>query len=179
MGQPRPPAPCLLVVAAFSRHAAALAWARERLEAAFGPPAAVGEPFEFNLTGYYEAEMGPGLRKQFVAFDRLVAADCLSVVKQQTNELEAELARSASFPEARPLNVDPGLLSLGKFVLATTKDQSHRVYLGDGIFGEVTLRYRDGAFEPWPWTYADYRLPGTLAFFQSARDHYRARLRSP
>ena len=51
----------------------------------------------------------------------------------------------------------PGVLALGKFLLATTKDQAHRVYLRDGIFAEVTLRFQDGAFRPWPWTYADYR----------------------
>jgi hypothetical protein len=32
MAEPRPPLPVLLVVAAFSRHADALAWARQRRE---------------------------------------------------------------------------------------------------------------------------------------------------
>ncbi|MHB1423610.1 MAG: DUF4416 family protein, partial [Gemmataceae bacterium] len=77
----------------------------------------------------------------------------------------------------RPLNVDPGLLELGKFLLATTKDQAHRVYLRDGIFAEVTLRYHAGAFEPWPWTYADYRLACVHEFLQQAREYYRQRLR--
>jgi hypothetical protein len=75
------------------------------------------------------------------------------------------------------LNLDPGVLSLGKFVLATTKDQAHRVYLGDGIFAEVTLRFEAGAFRPWPWTYADYREPAVCDFLKEARVYYRERLR--
>ena len=62
--------------------------------------------------------------------------------------------------------------------LATTKDQAHRIYLRDGIFAEVTLRFQDKAFEPWPWTYADYRQPGVLAFLQEAREFYHDRLRA-
>ena len=97
--------------------------------------------------------------------------------KRRTNEMEKELAASGRFPEVRPLNLDPGILTLGKFLLATTKDQAHRVYLRDGIFAEVTLRYHAGAFEPWPWTYADYREPAVRDFLRSARDFYRQRLR--
>jgi hypothetical protein len=176
MAEPRTPAPALLVVAAFSRHEQALEWARSRLEGLFGPVALAGEPYAFCQTTYYEPTMGPGLRKQLLAFERPVSPDCLPEVKLRTNALEAELAAAGTFPEPRPLNLDPGLLTLGKFLLATTKDQSHRVYLGRGIFAEVTLRYRDGAFEPWPWTYADYREPHVLAFLAQARELYRGRL---
>jgi hypothetical protein len=73
--------------------------------------------------------------------------------------------------------LDPGVLSLGKFLLATTKDQAHRIYLRDGIFAEVTLRFQDKAFEPWPWTYADYQEPAVRAFLQEARVWYRRQMR--
>src|SRR5581483_1463708 len=82
------------------------------------------------------------------------------------------------YPEARPLNLDPGLLSLGKFLLATTKDQAHRIYLRDGIFAEVTLRFEARSFEPWPWTYADYCLPSVREFLNRARDCYRRQLKT-
>jgi hypothetical protein len=176
MADPRPPTAQLLVVAAFSRHDDALAWARRRLEGLYGPAGLVSEPFVFDQTTYYEATMGRGLRKQFVTFHDLVDPACLSAVKRCTNELEAELAVAGTYPEERPVNLDPGLLGLGKFLLATTKDQAHRIYLRDGIFAEVTLRYHAGAFEPWPWTYADYRLDAVRAFLGEARDYYRRRL---
>ncbi|HKB41669.1 MAG TPA: DUF4416 family protein [Gemmataceae bacterium] len=177
MSEPRPVVPVLLVVAAFSRHDNALRWGRERLEETYGPVGLVSEPFLFNQTGYYERTMGQNLRKQFFAFERLVAPDCLPDVKRHTNDLEANLAATHTFPEERPLNLDPGLLALGKFLLATTKDQSHRVYLRDGIFAEVTLRYHAGAWEAWPWTYADYRLSEVHAFLKQARDFYQGHLR--
>lgn len=177
MAQPRPHVPVLLVVAAFSRHAEVLTEARTRLEALFGPVERESPPFVFDQTAYYEASMGANLRKQFFAFRALVAPEQLSAIKRQTNALEDELAAAKRYPEARPLNLDPGLLELGKFLLATTKDQAHRIYLRDGIFAEVTLRYHAGAFEPWPWTYADYRLPCVHEFLQQARDYYRLCLR--
>ena len=62
-----------------------------------------------------------------------------------------------------------GLVQLGKFLLASTKDQAHRVYLRDDIFAEVTLRFQAGAFEVWPWTYADYHEEAVRAFLNQAR----------
>jgi hypothetical protein len=177
MATPRRPDAVLLVVAAFSRHAEALAWGRCRLEDAFGPVGLAGPVYPFHQTAYYEATMGANLHKQLLAFRDLVAADALADLKLRTNALERELADSAAYPEPRPLNLDPGVLTLGKFLLATVKDQAQRVYLRDGIFAEVTLRYCDGAFEPWPWTYADYREPAVRAFLEEARRFYRDRLR--
>lgn len=168
--------PVLLVVALFSRHATAIAWGRERLEAAFGPVGLVSEPYAFNQTAYYQPQMGPDLLKQFLVFRDLVAPDSLPAIKMQTNALELELSEMNTYPEKRPLNLDPGHLSLGKFLLATTKDQAHRIYLRDGIFAEVTLRYQAGMYEPWPWTYADYRQESVRAFFNHAREYYKQRL---
>lgn len=172
----RDPARILLVVAVFSRHPAAHAWAEQRLEQEFGPIALGSFPFAFHQTRYYERTMGPDLRKRFVVFRDLVRADALPDLKHRTIALEQELAASGSFPEPRPLNLDPGLLELGKFLLATTKDQCQRIYLRAGIFAEVTLRYQDRAFQPWPWTYADYRQQEVLDFLQDARTYYRYRL---
>jgi hypothetical protein len=181
MADPRSPwrsrPPVLLVVAAFSRHPEALAWGNEHLEKNYGPVAMASEPFDFHHTAYYEPTMGPGLRKCLCAFRNLVPPDCLPAVKLHTNALERMLAGTGRFPEPRPLNLDPGVLSLGKFVLATTKDQAHRIYLRDDIFAEVTLRFEAGAFVPWPWTYADYREPAVRDFLRQARDFYRERLR--
>ena len=176
MALPRLPDPVLLIVAAFSRHTAALDWGRQQLEQHFGPVALTSPTYDFNQTSYYEPSMGPGLRKCFLAFHDLMPADCLPDVNRRTNDLEQGLADTGVYPEPRPLNLDPGVLTLGKFLLATTKDQAHRVYLRDGIYAEVTLRYCAGAFEPWPWTYADYRQPLVLDFLRQARDFYRAAL---
>jgi hypothetical protein len=65
---------------------------------------------------------------------------------------------------------------LAKLVLATTKDRQHRLYLGQGIYAEVTLRFTGGRFVPWEWTYPDYRTPDYLAFFDAVRRRYRQQL---
>ena len=122
------------------RHGAALDWAATRLAADFGPIARASEPFDFVQTSYYERTMGASLRKQFLVFQDLVDASRLAEIKLRTNALEDELTATQQYPEARPLNLDPGILALGKWMLATTKDQAHRIYLRDGIFAEVTLR---------------------------------------
>ncbi len=173
MAIPRLPELEMLLVAAFSRHENALDWARARLEQEYGPILLTSPPFAFNQTEYYEKEMGSGLRKVFLVFRNLRAAEELPAIKLRTNALEQELASRGGFPENRPLNLDPGLLSLGKFILATTKDQAHRLYLRDGIYAEVTLRFQDGHFHPWSWTYADYRQLEVLSFLERARDAYR------
>ena len=177
MGALRLPEPVLLVIAAFSRHEEATRWARDQLERLYGPVGLTSPAYDFTQTTYYDATMGPGLRKQFFAFRDLVSADSLPAIKLRTNDLEAELAGTGVYPEPRPLNLDPGLLTLGKFLLGTTKDQAHRIYLRDGIFAEVTLRFQAGAFEPWPWTYADYRQEVVRAFLKEARDYYRKRMK--
>ena len=176
MAAPYQPDPSLLVIACFSRHSAALDWARERLTQIYGSVALASKDFDFHHTKYYEREMGPGLRKRFLCFERLMPSDCLPDVKNRTNALEAVLVDEKKFAESRPLNLDPGLLQLGKFLLATTKDQAHRIYLRDGIYAEVTLRFHDGAFEPWPWTYADYRESVYHEFLMEARVFFRAQL---
>src|SRR5262245_61345594 len=96
--------PQLLIVALFSRHAEALAWGRERLGKAYGPIALSSAVFPFDFTAYYEEDMGQGLQKQLLAFARLVTADSLADLKQQTVQMEQELAVTGQFPEARPLN---------------------------------------------------------------------------
>src|SRR6266702_5324086 len=149
--QRRQPDPARLVVAVFSRHPEALAWAQQRLREAFGPFERVSPDFDFHHTEYYAASMGIGLKKRLLVFEQLRPSDILPWAKNVTIGMEQELMLEDRFPDERPLNLDPGLLQLGKFLLATTKDQSHRMYLGEGIYGEVTLRFEDKHFECRPW----------------------------
>ena len=70
------------------------------------------------------------------------------------------------------MNIDPGYLTLSKVVLLTTKDYTHRIYLAGGIYAEVTLRYKSGTFNPWDWTYPDYKTPEYVNIFNHIRDIY-------
>jgi hypothetical protein len=176
MSRPPTTADALLVVAIFSRYTEAMSLARRRLETQCGPVALAGEPFAFHHTRYYEATMGADLNKQLFAFSQLVPLDSLSYWKRLAIDLEREIQKLFDGRESRVVNIDPGLLNLGKFMLATTKDQAHRLYLGQGIFAEVTLRFVAGEWEPWPWTYADYREPFVRTFLQRCRDFYKKQL---
>jgi hypothetical protein len=175
MGLISPPDQVLLVLAAFSRHCEALDWAQATAVEAFGPLALESPRLQFSETDYYQPTMGPGLQKTFFAFERLVDPGRLAQIKQQTNGWEATYAKMAGHAEPRPLNLDPGYLTLAKLVLASTKDHAHRIYLGEGIFAEVTLGYRHRRWQAQEWTFPDYRRDDYQAFFSGCRQWLRDR----
>lgn len=170
MGQIFVPAPVVLIIAASSRHDAALEWARNRGAESFGPIALSSEPFDFTETDYYTATMGAGLKKQFLAFERLIDSVALAGIKRQTNDWEADYVALGRHAERRPLNLDPGYLTPAKLVLASTKDHAHRLYLRDGIFAEVTLTFRQRKWQPLEWTYPDYRRDDYQIFLTACRE---------
>jgi hypothetical protein len=131
----------------------------------------------FDSTDYYELEMGEGLRRQFVSFEKLIDPGELAQQKLLSNELERGICYECGLPpDQRRVNLDPGYLSLSKLVLATTKDYSHRLYLRDGIYAESTLHYEDGRWMGWPWTYPDYAGGQYHEFFGQVRELYKAKL---
>jgi hypothetical protein len=170
MGQIHDPAPVLLIVAASSRYDSALDWGRSQCESQFGTLSHISEPFDFTETNYYAPTMGGELKKQFVAFERLIDPGQLPAIKRQTNEWEATYAALNRHPEPRPLNLDPGYITPAKLVLASTKDHAHRIYLHDGIHAEITLTYRQRKWQPMEWTYPDYRRDDFQQFFTQCRE---------
>jgi hypothetical protein len=170
MGEIHSPSPVLLIIAASSRYDAALEWARTTAVKHLGSIAHSSEPFDFSETAYYTATMGADLKKQFLAFDRLIDPASLASIKRQTNAWEAEYAALQHHPEPRPLNLDPGYITPAKLVLASTKDHAHRIYLADGIYAEITLSYRRRNWQPMEWTYPDYRRADYQQFFTQCRD---------
>jgi hypothetical protein len=170
MGEIRDSTPVLLIIAAISRHEAALEWAQERCAEHFGPVALASEAFDFTETDYYTATMGAGLKKQFFAFERLVDPAALAGIKCETNRWEREYAELGRHDEPRPLNLDPGYITPAKLVLASTKDHAHRLYLRDGIYAELTLAYRDRQWQSLEWTYPDYRRDDYQRFFTQCRE---------
>lgn len=170
MAKPQSPPPSLFLAAVFSRHDAALDWAEGRLAALWGRVQLRSPRFDHGETRYYEAEMGAGLKKQFLVFGGLFDPQQLPKRKLESNRLEEELASSGNFAELRPVNIDPGYLTLTKLVLASAKDRAHRLYMADGIYAEECLYFLDGAWQTRPWTYPDYRRPDFQAFFVEARE---------
>ena len=170
MGQIYPSQPVLLIVAACSRYASALAWARQQMPRHFGEVLLESDSFPFTETDYYLQSMGADLHKQFLAFATKVDPATLAAIKHQTNRWEARYAEQSEHPESRPLNLDPGYITRAKLVLASTKDHAHRIYLQDGIYAEVTLSFRKGAWRSFDWTYPDYRRADFQNFFTRCRE---------
>lgn len=154
------------------RSETVLAEATRALTERLGPAAVVSDISDWSFSTYYQAEMGADLKRQFIFFGRPITADGLAEIKCWTNAIERALAVA----DRRRVNLDPGYLAPSKLVLATTKDFSHRIYLRDGIYAEVTLQFRAGSFQPLPWTYPDYRTPAAIALFNAARERLLVRI---
>jgi len=170
MGQMRDVPPAALIAGLTFATPGALDEAMRRLAGSFGPVEMESPVFAFDMTGYYHDEMGGNLEKRFLCFREPVDRGALSSVKLATNGIERELARPDSDPPRRTVNIDPGYVTLSKLVLASTKDYSHRIYVGGGVFAETTLRFVRGTFAPIDTTYPDYRTPLAIDFFNSVRD---------
>ena len=134
----------------------------------FGPIADQTPITEFQYTAYYQQEMGAPLLKLFYTFQNTIPPQDLVEAKLYTNQLEERYAAAGK----RQINLDPGYIELPKLVLATTKNFSHRIYLNRGIYGDVQLAWRGGAFQVNPWTYPDYKSTRVLKFFNAARQSY-------
>jgi len=173
MGESKGHPPVKLIVGMFTAQPELFDVAEARLSAEFGPTDYESEVLPFDTTTYYAAEFGENLHRKFVSFAELIEPGELAGIKLFTNALEMELAAGGK----RRINLDPGYLSLVKLVLATTKDWQHRIYLGRGIFAEVTLRFQKGSFRPWEWTYPDYRSQEYISIFNHIRWIYREQLR--
>jgi hypothetical protein len=173
MGTVRNVQPVKLIVSLLGGDPELFARALDSLSNRLGAVDFESELLPFDHTDYYCYEFGLGLQRRIVAFERLISPAELPAIKLQTNDLEWSLAVAGK----RRVNIDPGYVSLGKLVLASTKDHAHRLYLGQGIYGEITLTYQRGRFQPWPWTYPDYGSDLYCAMFDGIRQRYKAQLR--
>jgi hypothetical protein len=175
MSRPRPPLSAKLLCSVLSADLDAL-WPDvvAALEAGFGP-AEIGYPaMPFPFTTYYDRELGAPLARRMLTFVRLARQDGLPGIKRFTNALEDRLTRSDG---RRRVNLDPGLLTQERLVLATGKNFTHRIYLGDGIFGDLTLVFQAGSWQTLPWTFPDYASPDMREVLTDIRRRYRRDLR--
>ncbi len=135
------------------------------LEQRLGKTDIRSEVVAFDFTSYYNPEMGEGLKRCWISFEKLIFADELAEIKVFTNDLEDSFAAEGK----RRINIDPGYLNPANVILASTKDFSHRIYLSKGIYGEVTLIYKKEDFIKLPWSYPDYTSPAAKDFLLKAR----------
>ncbi len=126
----------------------------------------------FSHTQYYKS-MGSNLFKVFFSFKKLIKREQIIAVKLHCNKLEQKI----SGKETRRVNIDPGYLTLSNVYLASCKEFFHRIYLGKGIYLENEYRYVAKKYEPWDWTYPDYKKQEYLHFFHSLRRIYQEQIK--
>lgn len=163
--------PVALLAAVMAPDAAGLARASRSLTRRLGPIRDCSPAYAFDFTTYYEAEMGPGLVKQLIWFERPVGSEELAWIKRATMVVEHNMAIPGEGGLERRANIDPGLVSADSLVLATTKYAGHRICIARGLWAEITLRYEKGQYAPLAWTYADYCTETVQAFLQTIRRH--------
>jgi len=168
MSMPHAPQPAKLVVGVLLKDRAIFPDIASELEAAFGVFDVVSPWMAFNYSSYYEKEMGAPLWRRMLAFRTLIEQDRLADVKVAANAMEQ--TRSAG--GRREANIDPGYLLLERWVLATGKNYSHRIYIGRGIYADLTLIYQRGAYRALPWTYPDYAGEPLGRFLVAVRRKY-------
>ena len=153
MAEPQPVEPVKLLVAVLWSEPEALELSLNRLCHEWGEADFVGDDHPFDATHYYEAEMGPGLKRRLASFARLVPPESIRAAKLTCNGIENELARDRS----RRVNLDIGYLDHNKIVLASAKYAGQKIHLGDGIYADLVARFRDGKYQPFEWTFPDFR----------------------
>jgi len=137
----------------------------KHLDTPFGSPVCISDTFSFEHTSYYAPEMGGNLKKYFAGYDLFIFPDEIKNLKLSTVDLE----RSFMVDGKRVLNVDPGYVALEKVVAASTKNFSHRIYIGSNIYADLQLFRKKGKYRSLPWTFFDYKLDFVLKFFDNMR----------
>jgi len=143
------------------------------LKEKFGKVLMETEAMPFNYTNYYCREMGSPLYRKILAFSDLVKRDSLPENKLETNDIETIFLEQGM----RSINIDPGLITLENLCLATTKPYTHRIYLGKGIWAEITLIFRGESYQSLEWTYPDYGSKELIEIFNSLRETYRRQIK--
>jgi len=173
MSDPQPAEDVKLMASLFSGDGRLLVDALKALSEKYGKADFISAPVPFKDTDYYEAEFGGSLIRRFVSFERLIRPEHLPDVKRWTNDLERRLSPG----ERRGVNIDPGYIAKAHLILATGKGYTHRPYLRDGIYADLTLVFRERAFRSLPWTYPDYAGEKVIAMLCRIREKYLLQLK--
>jgi hypothetical protein len=164
------PKPVKLIIGILAADHKCVYTAADILADKFGRIDFTSDIWPFDKTDYYRDQTGSRILRQFISIERLIDPGKLAKIKHKTNRLEQKLAKTLALPLPRPVNLDPGIIEPSKLVLATTKNYSHRIYIGSKMYAEVTLIFDKGRWCPLDHTYPDYRQQCYFDFFEKVRD---------
>jgi len=173
MSKLKKPKPAKLIMSIIFKEKEILNAVMQELSSIFGQIDFASEILPFNFTDYYCKEMGKPLKRQFISFLKLIPPETLPEIKHETNKVELKYSKE----EKRQANIDPGYITAERLVLATGKNFTHRIYLKDGVYADLTLIYQNKDFRPLSWTYPDYASPGIREIFKQIREKYLSQLK--
>jgi hypothetical protein len=173
MSKPRPAEAVKLIMSIIYADGNLLKTPLEVLSDHYGDIDFISGQMLFHYTDYYAKEMSSCLIRRFIFFDTLIPPESLPDVKIFTNDIEARFSVNGN----RRINIDPGYISKAHLILATGKGYTHRPYLRDGIYADLTLIYRDKSFQTLPWTYPDYAEKAIIEMFNKTRTKYLMQLK--
>jgi hypothetical protein len=153
VAKPQAADPVKLFVAVLWTEPDSLQSAMKSLRSKWGETDFEGSDYPFDMTDYYESEMGGKLKRRLTSFRDLVPPDCLSSAKHICNDIEDRL----SGEKGRYVNLDIGYLDHNKIVLASFKGAGQKIYLADGVWADMVARYRGRRYCPFEWTFPDFR----------------------
>jgi hypothetical protein len=125
--------------------------------------------YPFQITGYYEEEMGAPIYRMFISHKPLINPQKIAQIKISTNQIEQELIQNGN----RKVNIDSGYMDACKVVLASAKYNGHKIYLDLGIYADLTLYYEKGNFYPYVWSFPDFRSGEYNKTFLMIREKYK------
>ncbi len=177
------PQPVKLIIGILAANEAALAEAVKAISKSFGAIDLTSDVWPFTQTDYYKDELGSNALRQFVSIENLIDPGNLAQIKHDTNSLEQQLAKklggvNPALQLPRPVNLDPGFIEPSKLILASTKNFSHRIYIGNKMFAEVTLMYEKGRWRHFEFTFPDYRQSCYQEFLSKVRSRLMEQLKT-
>ena len=173
MGEVKTPPPVRFFSSIMFNDSGILSRLEAELTDIMGPVAERTEVVDFLQSDYYGREMGKDLRRYFLLFEPFVGREWLVERKLATNRLEKLHGQDGR----RTVNIDPGYIALEHLVLATTKGYTHRIYVGEGIYADLTLVFENGTYRGLPWTYPDYGSNELIPVWNRWREQYKGLLR--
>lgn len=157
--------PVLPVVSVLYSDSTSLEAALVSLSQFFGEVMLQSKPFSFDMTDYYEREMGCPILRVWFCFAPLRDPSELPEWKEKCIEIEETFGGEGN----RLVNIDPGYLDHGKLVLASCKAAPDKIYMGRGVYAHTCLRYKRGEFHGPEHSFADFIDGRFDDFFRSAK----------
>lgn len=172
--KPHEPQPVKLIIGFLYHELRQFRIAQGLLEEHFGNVDYQSKEYFFDMTDYYDEELGKPVFRVFCSYERLINPSELGDIKLFTNQLEVELAAT----NKRKVNLDPGYLDYHKLVLASAKYNYQKIYLHSGIYADPTLFYEKGRFTAPEWAFPDFKSSAYIDDFLHIRFLYKQQLKN-